>query len=223
MGTLVSAASTPVVETIDLNCEASWNELYISLRVLARYLVYSFRVSLWHGQEEDMIEDIVQETALRLIQRARKAECGEATPIYSLRRMMTVIAQNYCRDLRRRDRKLFHFPEQDDAIGTLIDMQEQTDIVDTIVECMHQEWLLVTVAHEIAKFPKKQREAILIDLANLMSFNEHPTPLQKAFQQVGIQLEQYWVPLPNDQRERGRHLSLRTLAYKRVAQLNIQK
>jgi DNA-directed RNA polymerase specialized sigma24 family protein len=191
--------------------------------VLARSLVYSFHVTLWRGQEEDMIEDIVQETALRLIERAHKVELGEAAPIYSLKRIMTVIAQNYCRDLRRRDRKLFHFPEQDDAAGALTGMQEQTDVLDAIVEYMHEEWILVMMTHNIANFPKKQREAILIDLANHMSFDEHPTPLQKAFLKVGMQLEQYRVPLPTDQRERGRYFSLRTLAYKRVTHLNIQK
>src|SRR5947209_2476855 len=139
MGILIGAAPTPASENIDLNCEATWNELYTFLRVFARYLVYSFRVSLWYGQEEDMIEDIVQETVLRLIERTRKVERSEAAPIYSLKRMMTVIAQNYCKDLRRRDRKFFHFPEQDDAIGTLTDMQEQTHALDAVVEHMYLE------------------------------------------------------------------------------------
>jgi len=223
MGMPVNAAPVPASANIDLNCEASWNELYTSLRVLARYLVYAFRVSLWHGQEEDMIEDIVQETALRLIERARKAERGEAAHVYSLKRMMTVIAQNYCKDLRRRDCKLFHFPEQDDAAEALTGMQEQTHALDTVIERMYQEWILVTVARKIANFPKKQREAILIDLADHMSFDEHPTPLQKAFLKVGIHLEQYRIPPPVDRRERSRYLSLRTLAYKRVTHLNIQE
>lgn len=222
MGIMVDAAPAQAPQRIDLNSEATWNELYTELRLLARNLVYTFRVSLWHGQEGDMVEDIVQETVWRIIERARKAERGEASPIYSLKHMTVVIAQNYCRDLWRRDRKLFHVPEQDGVVGELAGVQEQKHELEAVVERMYQEWLLVTVAYKIAGFPKKQREALLIDLANYMSFDEHLTPLQKAFLEVGIQLEQYKVPLPADKRERGRYLSLRTLAYKRLAHLNIQ-
>src|SRR5579863_9528066 len=186
MSKLVGTAPTLTPQSIDLNCETTWDELYPSLRVLARYLVYSFHVSLWHGQEEDIIEDIVQETALRVIERARKTERGEAPPIYSLKHMATAIAQNYCRDLRRSDRKLFHFPEQDDGAIAMGGMQEQTHVLDAVVEQMYQEWILVTVARKIANFPEKQREAILIDLANRMSYGRHPTPLQKAFMEIGI-------------------------------------
>ena len=80
-------------QSIDLNSEANWSDLYASLRALARYLVYSFNVSSWRGQEEDIMEDIVQETARRIIERVRKAERGEAGPIHSLKHMMMVIAQ----------------------------------------------------------------------------------------------------------------------------------
>src|SRR5947209_12441629 len=61
--------------------EDIWDTLYPSLQSLARYLVYALRIPVWRGQEEDMIEDIVQETARRLLERVRKAECGEAEPI----------------------------------------------------------------------------------------------------------------------------------------------
>jgi DNA-directed RNA polymerase specialized sigma24 family protein len=223
MGTHVDISPTSPSQGIDLNSEVIWNKLYPSLRSLSRYLVYSFRVSLWQGQEEDLIEDIVQETAWRIIERARKAERGEADPIYSLKHMMTVIAQNYCRDLRRSDRRMFHFPPQDDTTETLPSTQEQTHAFDAVIESVYQECILTKVARNIANFPEKQREAILIDLANHMSFDGHPTPLQRAFLELGIQLEQYRLPLPLDQRERGRYLSLRTLAYKRVARLNLQE
>jgi RNA polymerase sigma factor (sigma-70 family) len=202
---------------MDLNDEATWNELYTSLRILARYLVYSYHVSVWRGQEEDVVEDIVQETVRRLLERIRKAERGEAHPVYAVKHMMTVIAQNYCRDLRRRERRLLHFPAQDKETGTLFGEQEPTATPEDVTESMYQEWVLTTVAQKIARFPAKQRQAILVDLAHHMSFDGHPTPLQKAFLQVGIDLEAYKSLLPTDSREYGRYLSLRTLAYKRVA------
>src|SRR5205085_2521128 len=83
-----------------------WRELYSSLCSLAMYLVYSFSVPAWLGQENDIIEDVVQETVRRIVERSRKVERGEATPVRSLEVMMMVIASNYCKDMRRRDHRL---------------------------------------------------------------------------------------------------------------------
>jgi len=210
---------TSYSDSIDLNSEASWSNLYASLRTLARYLAYSFSVPSWRGQEEDVIEDIVQETARRIIERARKAERGEADPIHSLRHMMVVIAQNYCTDLWRSDHKLSHMPPQDYEPESIVGVDEQADTLDAVTESVYQELLFVRVAHEIASFPDKQRKAILIDLANRMCFDTCPTPLQKAFLWEGIQLQQYQQPLPADHQERGRHVSILSYAYRRVAHL----
>jgi RNA polymerase sigma factor (sigma-70 family) len=204
-------------DTIDLSSEATWNDLYSSLRSLVRYLVYSFTVSSWRGQQEDIIEDIIQETMRRVLERARKAERGEADPIHSLKQMMTVIAQNYCKDLWRRDHKVSHMPSQGVVAETFVGANEQTHTLDTVTENVYQEFIFMAVAHEIANFPDKQRKAILIDLANRMCFDIRPTPLQKAFLKEGIQLKYYQQPLPTDPRERSRHLSILNYAYQRIA------
>lgn len=207
-------------QSIDLNSEANWSDLYASLRALARYLVYSFKVSSWRGQEEDIMEDIVQETARRIIERVRKAERGEAGPIHSLKHMMMVIAQNYCTDLWRSDRRFSHMSPQDYESETLVGVDAQAHTLDAVTENVYQESLFMLVAHEIASFPDKQRKAILIDLANRMSFDTRPTALQKAFLEEGIQLQQYQQPLPTNPQERGRHVSLLSYAYRRVAHLS---
>ena len=75
------------------------------------------------------------------------------------------------------------------------------------------------LAREIVKFPCKQRKALLVDLANRMSFETKPTVLQKAFLNVGIQLEEYRQPLPESVKERSRDAALLHYAYKRIAQL----
>ena len=90
----------------DLNSDNAWIELYPPLLALARHFVYLFKVPCWEGQEGDIAEDIVQETARRIIERSRKAEQGWATPIHSHKRMMITIACNYCRDMRRHDCRL---------------------------------------------------------------------------------------------------------------------
>ena len=161
----------------------------------------------------------MQETIRRIIERVLKAECGEAGPIHSPKHMMMTIAQNYCKDLRRSERRLLHMPPQDYASQILVDVDKQANTFDAATENVYQEKLFVLLAHEIANFPDKQRKALLIDLANRMSFDTGPTPLQKAFLEEGIQLQQYQQPIPANPKERSRHVSLLSYAYRRVAHL----
>ncbi len=203
----------------DLSNEATWSNLYPVLRSRARFLVYSFALPCWKGQEEDIIEDIVQETARRLLERSRKAERGEAPPIHSLQQMMTAIAQNYCTDLKRRDHRLWRMTPPDFSVEVHADSDDHVQPLESGTEHVYQEKLFMLAAHEIANFPDKQRTALLIDLANRMCFDTRPTPLQKAFLEVGIQLQQYRQPPLTSPRERTRHLSLLSYAYKRVAHL----
>jgi hypothetical protein len=95
-----------------------------------------------------------------------------------------------------------------------------TQLFEAITEHMYQETLLALLAHEIARFPTKQRNALLTDLANLMCFDTQATPLQKAFAEVGVDLRQYQHPLPTNPRERNQHISILSYAYKRVAHLS---
>ena len=208
-----------LAEPLDLESEITWQQLIHTLGSFARSLVYSYRVPSWRGQEEDIAEDIVQETLRRLLERAQKACRGEADPIQSLHHMTTIIAQNYCRDIRRRDRRLVPMQQDEYVWDTRERKGDQPSIFDAICEGVDHELLLAQIAWEIASFPKKQRKALLIDLANRMYFDIRLTPLQKAFQDAGIQIEMYRQPLPDDIREHNQHTSLLSHAYKRIAQL----
>jgi DNA-directed RNA polymerase specialized sigma24 family protein len=210
----------PLVESFDLTSETAWRNLIFVLGPYARALVYSFHVPSWKGQEEDVIEDILQESAKRLLERIQKAERGEAEPIRSLHQMITVVAQNYCKDLRRRERRLVRMQQADYERDTRMHNGDQPHLFDAICDCIDQENLLTQVAREIANFPKKQREALLIDLANRMFFGPRPTLLQKAFLGAGIQLECYCRSLPSGTRERKQHASLLICATRRVSQLS---
>ncbi len=205
-------------ESLDLTSETTWINLIPLLGSLARSLVYSYQVPSWQGQEEDLAEDIVQETARRMIERARKAERGEAEPVRS-RKMITMTAQNYCKDLRRRDRRLLRPQSNDYDLDMSASGNAQPQLFDAICRNIDQERLLTRVAQGIVDFPEKQRTALLIDLANRMSFDDQPTALQKAFLEAGIELEHYKRPLPDDRRERNQHMSLLNYALRRVAQL----
>ena len=204
------------------NSEQAWNELYPLLRSLAKHLVYSFHVPVWRGQEEDFAEDIVQETIRRAIERIQRSERGELTPIHSLKHMLVAILYNYCKDLRRHDLRLIHISPNDGTTDFhLYDVMPDEDAATNNVYC---EELFRLLTQEIANFPKKQRQALLIDLANVTHCGGELTPLQEAFLAVGIDLHQYQQPLPESVRERCRHSSLLCHAYKRVAQLpRVQK
>lgn len=216
---MLTSSTVSYTDTVDLSSELVWKNLYLSLSSFARSLVYSFGVSSWRGQEEDIAEDIVQETMRRLLEVWQKAERGEASPIRSLNQLMRTIAQNYCKDLRRHDRRMTRIPDEIYAHPIYTNIDDQIQLLESVTERVYQESLFKLLAREIAHFPDKQRRAILIDLANRDCFDTQPTPLQKAFLTEGIQLEHYRQSLPADPQERSRHVSLLNHAYKRVTHL----
>lgn len=214
------------VPVYDAKSSSTWQELYPSLRALIRRQIYSYRLPLWSGQEDEIVEDILQETSRRIFEYALKAEMGRALPIYQFEHMVIVTACNYCKDLRRRDRRFKRL-----AADTSISVEEnvmcnldQTHLSEAATESVYQEGLFALLAQEIAAFPSKQRQALLADLASLMSFEEQLTSLQKAFLDAGIRLEEYRELLPSNEKERQRYASLLYHAYKRVAQIaRVQK
>jgi DNA-directed RNA polymerase specialized sigma24 family protein len=215
--TMNTYTSNSLSDNNDLSNNETWDKLYPKLRSRVRYLVYSYALPSWKGQEEDIIEDVVQETARRLIVRIRKAEHGEASPIQSIEHLMMSIAQHYCTDLWRRDRRVSRMLPTDSFEEINQDVSDSP--FESGTERAYQERLFTLAAQEIAKFPDKQRTALLTDLANRMCFDIHPTPLQKAFLAAGVQLQQYCQTPSASPLERSRHLSLLSYAYKRVASL----
>src|SRR5579872_1840260 len=102
---VVTMADDTLVASHD-DTDVWWREMYPSLRLLARRQIYILHVPIWYGQESDMVEDIVQETARRIIERTRKAERGEAPTIQLYEQMVRTTICNYCKDMRRHDKRL---------------------------------------------------------------------------------------------------------------------
>jgi DNA-directed RNA polymerase specialized sigma24 family protein len=203
----------------DVSYDIAWEELYPSLLSFVNHLVFSCNVSSWYGQEEDIAEDIAQETMRRLIERLQQAERGERPPIQSLKAMMFMVARNCCLDMRRRDLRLTR-TNTDGQIPSWDVNKENIPSMDVAVENAFQEALFLLIACEIARFPHKLGRALLIDLVERMAFDEEePTQLQKAFLEVGIQLQDYQNLLPTHPQKRRNHTSLLYYAYKRIAQL----
>lgn len=200
----------------ELDSDALWINLYAFLRPFVKRLVFSSGISSWRGQEEDLAEDIVQESIVRVFKCIRRAEIGEGAIIISPKALSIVIARNYYEDLRRRDRRFVRIAADDDLHGTYVILQSYLDPSEVAFNNMFIEWLYVKFSMEAMKFSQKQRIALLIDLANRMDFDVRPTPLQKAFLVVGIRLQDYQQPIPKVPIERSRHASNASLAYKRI-------
>jgi hypothetical protein len=207
------------IHTYGTSKDFNWAKFYPKLLSTAKCFVYLYRIPCWWGQEEDIAEDVAQETIRRTIERINKSARGMASPIGSLEHMMVVIARNYVLDMRRHDRRVIRLPSEADVYEIGIDVSRFEDMPEMAIENVYQEWLFLQIAHEVACLPFKQRRAILIDLANRMSFNIQPTPLEVAFLAVDIDLQEYQIPLSEDPVERARHASLVSLAYKRVTHL----
>jgi DNA-directed RNA polymerase specialized sigma24 family protein len=210
---MAMALQTRAASERDLHDEQVWADLLSALRPRVRRSVYAAHRAYWYGQEEDIVDDIVQETACRIIERIREIERGKAQPVYTLEGFMAVTARNYCTDLERHDRRLQHL---DDSPAIFPAERDQQSPLEIAIERIYQEELFARLAHEVARFPAKRRRALLIDLAKRMHFNAEPTPLQLAFLAEGIDLRAYWQPRPEDSIERSRQASLTSLAYKQV-------
>ena len=201
------------------NCsnEIFWQKLYSLLRPLVKRWVYSSHVPSWKGQEDDVVDDIVQEAITRLFQYSQRAERGEVVPIETIEHMIKVVALNYCRDLKRRERRLLRSTTNEWSYGEHVDSTNTVDPAEIAIDKAFQEWLFERLSLEIVRFPKKQRNALLIDLAYRMHFAARPTSLQRAFLRRGIRLQDFRAPAPKNPLERGRHAANLNLAYKRVA------
>jgi hypothetical protein len=90
------------------------------------------------------------------------------------------------------------------------------DAGDVAAEEVDNERLFGDVSVVVVSYPAKQKIALYTDLAQLMHFDDEPTPLQWAFQKRGVQLRDYQGCKPGDAKGRGRHSALLHLVYKRL-------
>lgn len=206
--------------------DSLWITLYPLLLPLVKRWVYNSHVFSWIGQENDIVWDIVLTTIKRTFEYTLNAQ-HEGITIGSLERLSIIIARNYYYDLRRKDYRLLHFDRDDYLQESRSAIHHETDFSEAVLDKVYEEWLFNELAKEIAKFPRKMRTALLIDLARRMEFDEvnsNPTPLQQAFLEVGIRLQEYQFLLPIDAIGRARHSSLVSLGYKRIATVfSVQK
>ncbi|MBV9616106.1 MAG: hypothetical protein JO031_11675 [Ktedonobacteraceae bacterium] len=215
---MIAASNSRIAER-NMQSDTNWQDIYMMLRPIAKRIVYAYRIPTWRGQENDVAEDIIQETARKLFEYELKIERREVPPIHALLPLVRVIAYNYGKDVRRRDQRVVHIEAADEEVEHFSSHNDEVSMEECATENAYYEMLFTEMAQEIVHFPCKQKQALLIDLATHMSFEQHPTPLQKAFLKVGIQLQEYRHLLPATPEERNRYTSLLAHAYRRVSTL----
>ena len=196
--------------------DALWSNLYQTLRMPVRYWVYGHMVPSWIGQEEEIIEDIIQETLVRTLNYLQKRDLEQSTTVKSLPHFCKTIALNYSKDLWRHDCRYLKSVSDQPREYNIFILEIIEDPQDVVVERICQEEVLKSVAGIISTFPRKQKACLLTDLALHTDFHGPPTPLQQAFLEAGIRLEDYQQPLPKNAVERNRYLTSLSTAYKRL-------
>jgi DNA-directed RNA polymerase specialized sigma24 family protein len=196
-----------------------WEDLYNRLRPYVLIWIRAYNLPLWLGQEQEIADDILQETFMRIFKYAKQVETNGNQPIVSLESFSMTIARNCIRDLRRKQYRLVRLTthskvreNSQQAISISIDPSELA-----LVHLMSRDTLTI-LAHIIKDFPPGQRRAILIDLAQHSDFDEETGPLHIIFLELGINLHEYQITRPLNSAERSRHASLLSIAYKRLRQ-----
>ena len=195
--------------------ECFWRNLYEILRKPVTSFVRRCQLPSWTGQEDDIVNDIIQETVMRVYKKFLTTS-GEAFSIKSIEAFSYTIAYRYFLDLLRKEKRLSHLPQDLYEFEACTSTVNEDDELNTMLEAMMVLSVLTDAARIIATIPNKQRRALLVDLARYNDFTEEPTPMEQAFAEVGIRLSDYCHLLPLDSIERSRHNSLVSQGYRRL-------
>lgn len=202
--------------------EIFWNKLYSLLRPLVKHWVYSSGISSWRGQEDDVAEDIVQEAIFRLLKYVLNADKGEAAPVEIPEHMVITIARNCFIDKIRKDGRLVRY-EADDRMSLEHIIKSSTiDPSEIAFNHVYHAWLFIKLADFVVTVSIKQQTALLRDLAQRMHFGQTPTPLQQAFADKGLDLQQHQDWKSADRREQSQYASNLSISYKKIREASLQ-
>jgi DNA-directed RNA polymerase specialized sigma24 family protein len=196
-----------------------YNALYTLLRQRVPTWVRYSRVPSWKGQEGDVVEDVIQVGITRTWKYVGRADRGEVPTIDSVERLCVTIAQNYCRDLRRKEIRLVRPDVDDREYMEYVHRVGGVDAADVAAEEVDNARIFGDISFASVNFSAKMKKALFIDLAQLMHFGIEPTSLQRAFLRYGVDLRQYKDCKPVDAIGRSRHSALLHLAYQRLRRI----
>ena len=198
----------------------NWHMLHNQLTIAVTQWVCSANLLAWKAQREEIIDDIVQETMMKVLKRIHQGESGELSPVYSVEGLSIRVAHNVFIDMLRRDRRLVPLAS-DDWNGATYDIpNDGQDYSEVAVDNAYNANLFTQVALAIQSFPPKLRAAIIIDLVSRMSFDCEKTSLQQALVNAGIDLEEFRNQRSSDPVMKSRQSSLASLGYKKISTLS---
>ncbi len=193
-----------------------WNALDKVLLSYIKNCLYTYQVYHWKGSESEMANDVLQETYLRVLRSTiRDPLQEEDTIVHNFEAFCKTVARRYVLDLLRKDKRFVGSLDDENFANIHISIQD--DPAEGVLEDLHLYSIMLTFSEIVKSFPEKQKIAILIDLAHHTDFDDdHPQPLVRAMQAVGIHLRDYYCPLPQSPVLRSRHSALVCLAYQRL-------
>jgi len=196
---------------------SKWLEVYTELIPTVKKHVYHVGLQSHIGQESDVVQDIIQESVVRTFIQMQKGERGEVPPVISPLYFAKRVARNHMLDIARKESRLVR-PSCDAVIQEKMMMENWIDSTDDVLDDIEREPIFILIAQVIADLPTKCRRALLIDLALHTAFGEALGPLQQALAKEHINLAMYRNLLPTNPtaKEKQRHSSLLTQAYKHV-------
>lgn len=216
---MVSQMIRQLSSEFQVTSNVDWHTLYRQVTIIVTRWVHSANLATWKAQREDIIEEIVQETMLRVVKRIRRGESGELSPVFSVEGLCVRVAYNIFIDMVRHDRRLVPLASVSWDDGSYDVPDDGQDYSEVAVDNVYNANLFGQVALAIQAFPPKLRSALVNDLVSRMSFEDEATSLQQALRSAGVNLEQYRGQRSSDPGARGRQASLASLGYKRIGTL----
>ncbi len=176
--------------------ELIWRCLYQSLVPYVWYWIHSSNVPSWQGQEDDIVDDIIQEVVVRIFRYIHAVKHKEDLRGASFERVSLLIARRYCNDLQKQDTPLVHFSLMDSWQHNEIIYDEDMNPQEDASKKISQEYLFHTFAKATMMLPTQVRHIILVDLANRTDVEEYSIALRQAFGSIGVPVENYQRSLP---------------------------
>src|SRR5260221_8272766 len=143
--------------------DSLWQELYAVLYSYVWLLVTRIHLQCCLDQY-DTVQDIVQETVVRVYLYMRQAENDRRQPIISLHSFSRWVAHNFCEDLRRKEVHLLR-PSLDDNRLDIGDITATrgcwSDPIEEVLEKMALLSFFFELAFIIKTLPLKRRTALL--------------------------------------------------------------
>lgn len=199
--------------------EAEWNALIIVMCTYIKHCIAKYTIIYWRGGEKELIEDVMQETFYRAVRYACGEKQAQIPSIGSFEALCKTIAKRYLLDLRRKDKRLVASIDATTSLGLHLDVLLSIDPSEVVLNDISQYTTLLMVAKAIKELSPKQKEAILVHLANMEDFDDmEPRPLERALWAIGIPLREYHRELPSNPVIRSRHTASLCLAIKALRQ-----